>query len=317
MKIYIVILKQNVAQISMKYLLLIFILSFSLYANNYNIKLTKVTPNIYCHIGKFDPPSKSNKSDVSNICYIDIGDSLVVIEPGPTYNFAKEFVKLIENKTNKKVSAVIASNYHDDRIYGASYYRSKGIDFIAHKKIISDIKSNPNKFNRLPKLLSKDTFKNTKLVYPNILVDDGYTIKGSKLNIKILKLSKVSDSPSDIVVYIPQEKFLFVGNIIFTNRMIRYHHDSNLDLWLEALNKISKMTLRYIVPGHGEDFSNTNYIQMIEYLNKLRKVKNLYENDVDRLDINIDFSKFKNRAHYNDLVNRNVSEYYNQLEWAE
>ena len=301
----------------MKNLLLIFILSFSLYAKDYDIKLEKISSNIYCHIGKFDPPSKENKANVSNICYIDIGDSLVVIEPGPTYKFAKEFVELIENKTNKKVSAVIASNYHDDRIYGASYYRSKGIDFIAHKNIISDIKANPNKFKRLPKLLDKDIFKNTKLVYPNILVDDGYTIKGSKLDIKILKLSKISDSPSDIVIYVPNEKFVFVGNIIFTNRMIRYHHDSNLNGWLEALKKLSKMDLIYIVPGHGNNFSNTNYKDMVNYLNKLKQVKSYYENDVDILDINIDFSDFKNREHFKDLVNRNVSEYYNQLEWIE
>jgi len=301
----------------MKVLLLCIVTSIILNANKYDIKLIKVTPNIQCHIGKFDPPSKSNKADVSNICYIDTGDSLVVIEPGATYNFAKEFVELIENKTNKKVSAVIASNYHDDRIYGASYYRSVGIDFIAHKSMINDIKSNQEKYKRLPLQLSKEVFKNTKLVYPNILIKNGYTIKGSKLNIKILKFSKVSDSPSDIIIYIPKDKFIFVGNIISTNRMIRYHHDSNIEGWLKTLKKISKMDLKYIVPGHGHDFSPNSYNDMIKYFNKLKQVKNLYENDVEIEDINIDFSKFKNRIHYKELVNRNVSEYYNQLEWIE
>ena len=301
----------------MKSTLLLIVFVIILNANEYKINLVKVTQNIQCHIGKFDPPSKSNKADVSNICYVDIGETLVVIEPGATYNFAKEFVELIENKTNKKVSAVIATNYHDDRIYGASYYRSKGIDFIGHKSMINDIKSNKEKYKRLPNELSKEVFKNTKLVYPNILVDDGYIIKGSKLDIKILKFTKVSDSPSDIIIYVPKDKFIFVGNIISTNRMIRYHHDSNIDGWLKTLNKISKMDLKYIVPGHGNDFSPSSHKDMIEYFNKLKQVKNLYENDVDRVDINIDFSKFKNRAHYKDLVNRNVSEYYNQLEWTE
>jgi len=296
--------------------LFVFIVSF-LQANIYDIKLVKVTLNIQCHIGKFDPPSKNNKADVSNICYVDIGDSLVVIEPGATYNFAKEFVELIQSKTNKKVSAVIATNYHDDRIYGASYYRSIGVDFIGHKSMINDIKSNKQKYERLPKQLSKEVFSNTKLVYPNILVQNGYTIKGSKLDIKILKFSKVSDSASDIIVYVPQDKFIFVGNIISTNRMMRYHHDSNIEGWLKTLNEISKMDLDYIIPGHGNIFSPTIYKDMIKYFTKLKQVRNLYENDIDRLDINIDFSEFKNRTHYKDLVNRNISEYYNQLEWSD
>jgi len=301
----------------MKSTLLLIVFVIILNANEYKINLVKVTPNIQCHIGKFDPPSKSNKADVSNICYVDIGETLVVIEPGATYNFAKEFVELIENKTNKKVSAVIATNYHDDRIYGASYYRSKGIDFIGHKSMINDIKSNKEKYKRLPTELSKKVFRNTKLVYPNILVKNGYIIKGSKLNIKILKFSKVSDSPSDIIIYVPKDKFIFVGNIISTNRMIRYHHDSNIEGWIKTLKEISNMNLDYIVPGHGKDFSTNSYIDMIKYFNKLKQVKNLYENDVEMEDINIDFSEFKNRTHYKDLVNRNINEYYNQLEWQE
>jgi len=297
---------------------LIFALLFCIFilnASEYNIKLVKVSSNIQCHIGKFDPPNKKNKADVTNVCYVDIGDSLVVIEPGSTYNFAKEFVNTIQKQTNKKVSAVIATNYHDDRIYGASYYRSIGIDFIGHKSMINDIKINTAKYERLPNILSKKVFENTKLVYPNILVEDGYIIKGSKCNIKILKFSKVSDSPSDIIVHVPSDKFIFVGNIISTNRMMRYHYDSNIDGWLNTLAKISEMDLDYIVPGHGSNFSPTSYKNMVKYFEKLKKVKIMYENDIQIEGIHLDFSEYKNRIHYKDLVNRNISEYYNQLEW--
>ena len=298
-----------------KIILINILIASSLFANMYNFNMKEITKNISCSIGVFHPPSKENKANVSNVCYVDIGESLVVIEPGPTYIFAKEFVSMIEKKTNKKVSAVIASNYHDDRIYGASYYKEKNIPFIAHISMPSDIKKNDKKFRRLPKVLGKDTFKNTTLVYPDTLVKDGYTIKGKNLDIKILKLSKVSDSPSDIVIYISKEKFIFVGNIIFNGRMIKYHYDSNLEGWLEALNKISKMDLKYIVPGHGDTFDNNSYKQTQQYLQTLKKVKALYEDDADINDINIDFSAFKNRTHFKDLVNGNVKRYYTQLEW--
>ena len=301
----------------MKKLLISIIFTSALFANMYDFKMVNITKNISCSIGEFEPPTKHNKANVSNVCYVDIGDSLVVIEPGPTYVFAKEFTQIIENKTGKKVSAVIGSNYHDDRIYGASYYKTRNIPFIAHTSMPNDIKKNTKKFKRLPQVLGKDTFTDTTLVYPSILVEDGYSIKGSKLEIKILKLSKVSDAPSDIVIYVPKEKFVFVGNIISNNRMIKYHYDSNLNGWLEALNKISKMDLKYIVPGHGDTFVRNSYKKTKEYLLTLKKVKKYYEDDVDITDIKIDFSAFKNRIHFKDLVNGNVKRYYEQLEWEE
>jgi glyoxylase-like metal-dependent hydrolase (beta-lactamase superfamily II) len=295
----------------------IILLSSVLFGNIYKFNPVKITSNITCFIGEFHPPTKQNNANVSNVCYIDTGKNLVVIEAGPTYFFAKEFAQMIEKKENKKISAVIVSNYHDDRIYGASYYKKRGIDIIGYKNIIDDINKNSEKFQRLPALLPKKIFKNTKLVYPNILVKNNYLIKGKNLDIKILKLSKISNAPSDIAIYVPKENFIFVGNIIFNNRMIKYHHDSNLEQWLEALKKLSSMGIKHIVSGHGDDFGKNSYKETKRYLETLQKVKKQYNNDIAMEDIKIDFSSFKNKTHYKDLVNGNVRRFYMQLEWEQ
>jgi len=71
--------------------------------NNYSLKPIEINSDITCVIGDFNPPTKSNKGFVSNMCYIDIGDSLVALDAGPTYSFAKEFYTLIKEKyPNKK-----------------------------------------------------------------------------------------------------------------------------------------------------------------------------------------------------------------------
>ena len=97
--------------------------------------------------------------------------------------------------------------------------------------------------------------------------------------------------------------------------MIKYHHDSNVQGWIEALTKIGKMDIKYIVAGHGDEFGKDSYKSTLQYIKALKQVKKLYENDVDISDIKIDFSAFKNRTHYKDLVGGNVYRYYNQLEW--
>ncbi|BFU78517.1 MBL fold metallo-hydrolase [Arcobacter sp. 15-2] len=303
-----------------KILLASAVLASSLFANIYTLEPVKITKDTTCFIGDLNPPMKQNKGFVSNVCYIDIGDSVVVIEPGPTYNFAKELNQFIKTNTNKKVSHVIATNFHDDRYTGASFYKENNIPIIGHKTIVQELEENPDKFNRIPKVTTKEEYKNSKVVQPDILTDDKYIIKGSKQNIEILKLSDGSNSVSDIAVYVPKDDFIFAGNIIFNGRMIKYGKYSNVDNWIEALNNLKNMNVKYVLGGHGFEYDKNSYKPTLEYLTILRdSVKKAYEDDVDREELSpyIDDKKFNYYKHFKAISTSNPKRYYDQLEWVE
>jgi len=298
---------------------IILIISISVvFGNMYELKPIKITNAVTCFIGDFNPPMKSNKGFVSNVCYIDIGNSVVVLEPGPTYNFAKELNRFIAKKLDKPVRYVIATNFHDDRYTGASYYKDKNIPIIAHKTIIKELKQNPDKFNRIPKITTKKEYANSKIVQPDILTEDKYIIKGSKRNLQVLKLSPGSNSVSDISIYSPKDNFIFVGNIVFNGRFIKYGKYSNIDNWIKALEKLQKMDIKYVLGGHGSQYDRNSYKNNLEYLKLLRKsVKNAYENDVDREDIknHVDDKKYNFYAHFKSISKGNSKTYFDQLEW--
>jgi glyoxylase-like metal-dependent hydrolase (beta-lactamase superfamily II) len=305
----------------MKKLLLASILvSTSLLANMYTFEPINITKDTTCFIGDFNPPMKQNKGFVSNVCYVDIGDSIVVIEPGPTYNFAKELVAHIKTKTTKKISYVIATNFHDDRYTGASFYKEKNIPIIAHKTIVKELKENPDKFSRIPKVTTKDEYKNSKIVQPDILTEGKYIIQGSRINIEVLKLSAGSNSVSDIAVYVPKDDFIFAGNIVFNGRMIKYAKYSNIDNWIEALKNLEKMDAKFVLGGHGLEYDKDSYKPTLEYLNILKSsVKEAYENDVDREELSqyVYDKKFNHYKHFDSVSKANPKIYYDQLEWAE
>jgi cyclase len=302
------------------YIYILLLLSFNLYADVYKLKAVNVTANIDCYIGDFNPPTKENKGFVSNVCTVDTGNSIVVIEPGPTYVLAKELNELIKKKYAKKVSYVIATNFHDDRYTGASYYKEKNIPIIAHKTIVKELKENPDKFNRIPRITSKDEYSNSKVVDADILIDDKYVIKGKSLNIEVLKLSKASNSISDIVVYVPSENFIFTGNIVFNGRMIKYAKYSNINEWIKALENLEKMNIKYVMGGHGKEFDKDSYKATLEYLKVLKKsVSKAYEDEVNRDNIYkyIDDKKFSYYEHYKVIAPLNAKTLYDQLEWEE
>ncbi len=303
----------------MKKIILIAAIVFSfLNANIYNFDFKKVADGIECVIGDFNPPTKENKGFVNNSCFIDVGDGLVVVDPGPSFNFAKEFAAAAEKLSGKKVKAVVVTNYHDDRLLGASYYASKNIPVIAHKNIIEDIKKNPQKFERMKHILTKEEFKGTKVVTPNTLFEKEYDINGTKRVVKLLKLSYVSEEKSDIVVWVPDNGFLFAGNIVFNNRALNYTKNSNMKGWLEAIEKIKALKPKIVLGGHGSIMGADAYKTTEEYLKALQsQVKKAYDNDVDLIDLpkHLHLEKFKDLKHVKELNRHNATDYYNQLDW--
>jgi glyoxylase-like metal-dependent hydrolase (beta-lactamase superfamily II) len=292
----------------------------SLFANIYELKPLQITKNITCFIGDLNPPKKSNKGFVSNVCYVDKGDGIVVIEAGPTYRFAQELNEYIEKHEHKKVVSVIITNFHDDRYTGASYYKEKHIPIIAHKTIVKELKENPDKFTRIPKVTTKEEYAGSRVVQPDILTDDKYLIKGTKLNIEVLKLSEGSNSVSDIAVYVPEENFIFVGNIVFNGRFVKYANYSDIDNWILALEKLKSMNVRYVLGGHGKEYDRNSYANTLEYLRILKRdVKKAYERGIDRESIKkyVDDKKFGFYKHFEPLSKSNAKTYYDQLEWSE
>ena len=304
-----------------KLILLTSVAITSLFGGIYNLKPIHITPDITCVIGDFNPPTQANKGFVSNMCYVNMGDRLVVLDAGPTYEFAKEFHALMQKEyPGKKITDVILTNYHDDRIQGASYFKDLGAHIIGHKTINDDIKKNPGKFERMKRILSPDVLKGTKVIPADTLVDDGYTIKGSKKTLKILKPSAVSEERSDIAVYSPDDSFLFVGNMVFNGRMLNYTKHSSVDGWIAALEKLAKLKAKYVLGGHGAEYGADSYKKSLEYLKILKHdVKAAYDNDVDREEVkkHVRDSSFKGIKYYDQLHHSNINHYYDQLEWAE
>ena len=303
----------------MKKVLCIFLfVIFNLNADVYDLRAVNISKKIDCYIGDFNPPTKENKGFVSNVCTIDIGESIVVIEAGPTYIFAKELNKLIRNKYRKKVSHVIVTNFHDDRYTGASYYKENNIPIIAHKTIVQELKENQDKFTRIPRITSKDEYFKSEIVEADIFTDNKYIIKGKNLNVEILKLSKASNSVSDIAVYVPSEDFIFTGNIVFNGRMVKFAKYSNLDEWIKALKNLESRNIKYVMGGHGKEFDANSYKPTLEYLKILKTdVSKAYEDEVQREDIYkyVDDTKFSYYKHYKQIAPGNAKQYYDFLEW--
>lgn len=297
----------------------ILVATVSLFGQTYDLKSIHITKDITCVIGDLNPPTKENKGFVSNMCYVNIGDSLVVLDAGPTYKFAEDFYGLMKKEYPKlEVSHVVLSNFHDDRVQGAGFFQEKGAKIVGYKNLNDDIKGNLEKFERMKMILNPEILKGTTIPKADLLVENGYEIKGSKKTLTIVKPSRVSEEKSDIAIYSKSDSFLFVGNIVFNGRMINYTKNSSVDGWIEALENLAKMDAKYLLGGHGKEYDAKSYQTTLEYLKTLKDgVKKGYEEGVSAIEIGkvVDTKRFNFLYYYEQLNYGNIQNLYNQLEW--
>ena len=74
-----------------------------------------------------------------------------------------------------------------------------------------------------------------------------------------------SHTDGSILVYLPDKKVLFAGDILFTG----YHPfigDGSIEEWSKALDHIMTMDVEKIIPGHGPISSKKDIEDMRNYL---------------------------------------------------
>jgi glyoxylase-like metal-dependent hydrolase (beta-lactamase superfamily II) len=74
-----------------------------------------------------------------------------------------------------------------------------------------------------------------------------------------------SHTDDSIMVYLPDRKILFTGDMLFTN----YHPNianGDVDSWLKVLDKVAALDAEKIIPGHGPVSGKKDILAMKDYL---------------------------------------------------
>ena len=81
-----------------------------------------------------------------------------------------------------------------------------------------------------------------------------------------------SHTPEDMVVHLPQERVLFVGDLVFRGR-IPFVGQADSARWVQALERLIAFKPRLIVPGHGPVSTSAESDLMLtrDYLVHLRR----------------------------------------------
>lgn len=286
----------------------------SLLAFDYTLKPEKVSEETHCFFGLPEVMDEHNNGNMVNSCFVNMGTHYLVIDSGPTYSYALQAYEKMKKINNLPISYVINTHVHDDHWLGNSYYASIGVKIIG-----SSVFKNESKveMTRMQKRISQQAYAKTTQIFPTIFVKDEKVldIDGKKVYIK--SVNKKAHTNSDLLIYIPDGKIVFVGDLVFNDRLPSIR-DGNLNGWLESLDKVRAMDVDFIVGGHGEIVDRTSIDMTYNYIKTLRdRVAMLLEDGEEIGDVvnMVKMEKFKDINFYDSMHRQNVEIAYRMLEW--
>jgi glyoxylase-like metal-dependent hydrolase (beta-lactamase superfamily II) len=205
------------------------------------ISFDKLSDHAYAYTAEGDP----------NTGIVIGDDAVMVIDTQATPIMAQDVIRRIREVTDKPIRYVVLSHYHAVRVLGASAYRPEHViasqdtyDLIVERGA-QDMKSEIERFPRLFRAVESVP----GLTWPTLTFKSEMTLWLGKLEVKILQLGR-GHTKGDTVVWLPQEKILFSGDLVEYNAT-PYAGDAYFKDWPKTLDNIAALKPNKLVPGRG------------------------------------------------------------------
>jgi len=237
----------------------------------------RVAKNVYAVLDMFHPICGVNAGFIvtqKHIVYVDSGWTIPSAQTILGYSLAVA--------PNKKPKYLIFTDHHPDHISGMKMFREAGAKTIGHvnldlhlreymiqnwKEFVDELYN--RWFGSKDEFLRGLLFGDVELSPLDQTIDKDTVIKVDDEEIHVL--GTPGHWKTCLSVYLPSSKVLFAGDTIFSGfEPTTRFGDRNLwQQWLDSLEKLSKLDIKYIIPGHGRICDTKEIHRHITYLKKL------------------------------------------------
>ena len=266
---------------------------------NTNFELIKLDEGIYACIHKFGGKA------ICNAGIVDNGNETIIFDSFLAPEASMELINIVKLLGLSPIKYVINSHGHNDHIRGNQSF-SMEVEIISTKKTAEKIKREEPESIMAEKVYAKPQFEHLELAMksykgdtmskeyivmkmmkpyfeelsqshekiktrlPTSFVEGEKKIKGKTRNVLLIELDSCHTA-SDLVMYLPEEKILFTGDVVF-NEFHPHLGDGNSTKLKNTLAHLEGMEIDKIIPGHGNVGGKELLSIMINYVEDLEIV---------------------------------------------
>ncbi len=213
-----------------------------------------------------------------NVGAIEGEDFIVAIEARATPRAANDWLEMLRQHTDKPVRYLVLTHYHAVRVLGASAFDAREI--IAHemtRELIAERGKQDwdSEFGRMPRLF-REPEGIPGLTWPTLTFTEAMRIElGGERGHLELKYCGRGHTAGDIVIWYPQEKVLFAGDLVEAEAALYTGDAFHMDWSTDTLDNVKRFGAEFLVGGRGavargQDAVNAAIEQTREFLMGMR-----------------------------------------------
>lgn len=215
----------------------------------------------------------------SNAGFVVGSQDTLVIDTRMAPLLAAEMRIAIESVTANPVTRVVNTHFHGDHLYGNQVFAPPA-EIISHRLArdelvergragIDEFMEHYNIAARYPSDVVED-IRNVRILPADTVFDSSLTLEVGDIPVR-LEFVGPAHTRGDIVVYLPEQRVLFAGDLVF-NEIHPYWLDGYLDGTLAGLRMMGKWDVEVLVPGHGPLTDGSGIRGMLEYFEAVDQV---------------------------------------------
>jgi cyclase len=229
----------------------------------YKTGLEEIAPKVFAYIQAYGELGVSNAGLLLDKEGTMAVDALMV--PAMT----RRFVAAIKKVTRKPVTRLVNTHHHIDHVGGNSLFREAEI--VSHTFCREEMNRTGLPVAMLQKRIPRFAaeFPKVKLAVPAVTFEDRLVFHQAGRDVELRHLGP-AHTFGDTFVYLPKDKVLFAGDIAFyyVTPLAFQGHVGN---WIKVADRILKMDVETIVPGHGPIGGKKELRDMRAYLALVRR----------------------------------------------
>ncbi len=238
--------------------------------------------------------------DGNAVVIVNDRDVIVIdthIDPAAT----RDLLKHVRATTDKPISIVVNTHWHDDHVNGNAVIRGAFPDavFLAHQTTLDSLRNQWQAFEdarlanyrqvatvdlqaaaeqveatdpkRAMSLRLYEQYRDAllpelpdlELVYPESTFTDIVRLERGDRIIEIRYLG-IGNTAGDAVVWLPAERVLITGDMVV--HPVPYAYEVDFPAWITTLDRLLALEPRLLIPGHGAVLHDTNYVVRLQNL---------------------------------------------------
>src|SRR5260221_3405604 len=212
----------------------------------------------------------SDRPPVDNSGFVVGTHGVLVIDAHINGTMAGMIQSAVRQVTDKPILYVVNTNYHGDHTFG-NYAFPKETLIVAQQKTAEIMRDFEREKQFLLPTVDNDptVYGDVRLRLPDLVLNEYLKLDLGGLVVELHHLGH-GNTPGDTVVYVPEARVAWTGNLIVGEGNIPFLIERGAGAYLQTIAKFTRtLEVGTIVPGHGLLTSGTMLSRYMTYLSEL------------------------------------------------